>query len=472
MSQDRHPTLPVLLVDDEAELLQSLEMALRSGGISNVLSCQNSEEAMPLVANQDVEVMLLDLWMPVVPGEEILSGMTQDFPEIPVIILTGVNEVDSAVRCMKSGAFDYLVKPVEKARLVTAVNRAIQFRELRRENALLKRGVLSAALKHPEAFADMITASHRITSIFRYVEAVSATSQPVLITGETGVGKELMAKAIHALCGRDGAFVAINVAGLDDNVFADTLFGHRKGAFTGADTGRPGLIEQAAGGTLFLDEIGDLPVSSQLKLLRLLQEREYLPLGADVPRRTDARIVVATNEELELSLKAGRFRKDLYYRLRTHHIHIPPLRERKEDLPVLLGHFLRKASEVLGKRQPNPPKELLALLEAYDFPGNVRELKSMVFDAVSNHQSGMLSMRLFKAAIGASVPVPGRGSALVRGGEDSALGLPARLPTLKQAEKALVSEALRRSGGNQAVAAQMLGISRQALNRRLNRRGS
>lgn len=472
MSRIEHPIRPVLLVDDEAELLQGLEMVLLSGGVTNVLSCHDSEEVMPLLARQEIEAMVLDLWMPRVSGEQILTAMTEEYPDVPVIVLTGVNEVDTAVRCMKNGAFEYLVKPVEKGHLLSAVSRAIQFRELRRENALLRQGVLSNQLKHPEAFAEQITASHEMNSLFRYVEAIAATSQPVLITGDTGVGKELMARAVHALSMRKGALVPVNVAGLDDNVFADTLFGHRKGAFTGADTSRPGMIEQAAGGTLLLDEIGDLTVPSQLKLLRLLQEREYLPLGSDMPRRTDARMVVATNEDLEHSLKDGRFRKDLFYRLRTHHIHIPPLRERKEDIPVLLAHFLKKASDVLGKKPPTAPKELLPLLLAYDFPGNVRELKSMIFDAVSNHGSGVLSMSLFKAAIGGPVPPRGPGHAPTPEGEESATDFPARLPTLKQSEQALLSEALRRSGGNQTVAAQMLGISRQALNRRLKRRES
>lgn len=472
MSDSGYLSSPVLLVDDEAELLQSLEMALRSGGVDNVLSCQHSEKAMHIVASQRIEVMVLDLWMPTVSGEEILSAMAQDFPEIPVIILTGVNEVETAVRCMKNGAFDYIVKPVERARLLTSVNRAVQFRELRRENDLLKQGVLSAELRHPEAFSSMNTASSQMMSIFRYVEAVAATSQPVLITGETGVGKELLAKAIHAVSGRKGSFVPVNVAGLDDNVFGDTLFGHRKGAFTGADESRPGVIERAGGGTLLLDEIGDLTLPSQLKLLRLVQEREYLPLGSDVPKRTDARVVVATNEDLKSLLGVGRFRKDLYYRLRTHHIHVPPLRDRKEDLGVLLAHFLREAAEALSKRTPSTPRELLELLETYDFPGNVRELKAMVFDAVSNHESGVLSMKLFKAAMGGPV-LPSGPSATDEGEEtDSFFAASARLPTLEQARTALVAEALKRSGGNQAGAAQMLGISRQALNRRLNRRRS
>ena len=205
---------------------------------------------------------------------------------------------------------------------------------------MLKTRVLQGKVDQPEAFSEIITVSSRMDSIFQYIEAVAASPRPVLITGETGVGKELIARVVHKLSNRPGAFTPVNVAGLDDNVFTDTLFGHRKGAFTDAREARGGLLEQASGGTLFLDEIGDLSPASQVKLLRLLQEGEYLPLGSDVAKRSDARIVVATNQDLENLLSAKKFRKDLYYRLCDHHIRIPPLRDRLEDLPVLVEHFL------------------------------------------------------------------------------------------------------------------------------------
>jgi DNA-binding NtrC family response regulator len=368
---------------------------------------------------------------------------------------------------MRSGAFDYMVKPVEKSRLVSGVKRAIEIRELQRENKLLRAHVLSDKLEHPEAFSEIFTNSPIMRSIFQYIEAISLSPQPALVTGETGVGKELVARAIHRLSRRTGAFVPINVAGLDENVFADTLFGHRKGAFTGADQARSGLVEQASGGTLFLDEIGDLSPSSQIKLLRLLQDGEFFPLGSDVAKRSDARVVVATNQDLEVLQASGKFRKDLYYRLCAHHIHLPPLRERMEDLPVLVDHFLETESQTLEKKKPTPPQELLTLLSTYHFPGNVRELKSMILDAVSSHRSGKLSMEVFKSYIRQRHPIPHIDSKRFPPGETSLLSFPEQLPTLKQTEQFLISEAMKRAEGNQAIAAQMLGITRQALNKRL-----
>jgi DNA-binding NtrC family response regulator len=283
------------------------------------------------------------------------------------------------------------------------------------------------------------------------------------------VGKELVASAIHTVSGRQGDFIAVNVAGLDENVFADTLFGHRKGAFTGADQARTGLVEQASGGTLFLDEIGDMSPASQVKLLRFLQEGEFFPLGSDVAKRSDARIVVATNQDIETLQESGSFRKDLYYRLRIHHIHIPPLRDRREDLPILLDHFLGKAATTLGKKKPTPPRELTTLLGVYHFPGNVRELESLIFDAVSKHKSGKLSTEVFKTYISQKHPASTEDSKQVVAEETALITFAERLPTLKQSEQVLISEALKRSDGNQAIAAMHLGISRQALNNRLRR---
>lgn len=469
MNVSLYPSLPVLMVDDEAQALDSFETVLLFTSINNIIRCQDSREVMPLLSRQEIEVMLLDLSMPHISGEELLSLVARNFPEVPVIIITGSNDVETAVGCMKSGAFDYMVKPVEKSRLISGVKRAIEIRELQRENRLLRSHVLTDQLEYPEVFSEIITNSVSMRAIFQYIEAISISPQPILITGETGVGKELVAKSIHSVSSRQGAFVPVNVAGLDDNVFADTLFGHKRGAFTGADQPRGGLIEQASGGTLFLDEIGDLSPFSQVKLLRLLQDGEFFPLGSDIAKRSDARVVVATNQNLQTLEESGKFRKDLYYRLCAHHIHIPPLRERRDDLSLLVDHFLEKASKALNKKKPTPPVELMTLLATYPFPGNVRELESMIFDAVSNHKSGELSLDGFKAYIRQKHIVP----------EAEAIVPLTEVSTLKEkinilshvTEKQMITDALYKTNQNRTKAAELLGISRRTLQNKIKEYG-
>ena len=467
MTESNYPTFPVMLIDDEEQALKSFEMTLRSGSMNHFISCHDSRDVLQLLHSRDIEVMLLDLRMPHISGEELLPKITTEYPEIPVIIVTGANDLETAVKCMRQGAFDYIVKPVEKNRLISATQRAIDLRELQRENQLLKSGMLSKKLVTPEAFSEIVTNSTAMRSIFQYIEAIATSPRAVLITGETGVGKELIARAVHRVSHRKGDFVPVNVAGLDDTVFTDTLFGHKKGAYTDARQARAGLVERAAGGTLFLDEIGDLGSSAQVKLLRLLQEGEYLPLGSDLAKRSNARIVVATNQDLDELISSGTFRKDLYYRLCDHQICIPPLRERLEDLPALAEHFFEKASKTLEKKKPTPPEEMITLLSTYHFPGNVRELESLIFDAVSSHTSGKLSLEIFRAHI-----VKKRlGTDYNTERKSQIYNLPIsfseRLPTLKEAEKLLIEEAMKRSKGNQSIAALSLGISRQALNKRL-----
>lgn len=468
MAPVRSPEWPVLIVDDEEHALQSTERMLVSAGINHIVMCQDPGKVTDLLSRQEFSIILLDLSMPFITGEELLPTILAAYPDVPVIVVTGANEVETAVRCMQAGAFDYMVKPVERNRMLSGVRRAIELRELRRENELLTERMLSGVVKSPEAFSAIITNNTAMYAIFRYCESIAQSLWPVLITGETGVGKELLAQSIHTLSGRNGAFVAVNAAGLDDMVFSDTLFGHVRGAYTGADQPRKGLIEQAAAGTLFLDEIGDLPQASQVKLLRVLQEREYYPLGSDVAKRTDARVIVATNQDLGVLQTSGQFRKDLFHRLKTHHVHIPPLRKRLDDLPILLEYFLEKAAKSLNKKTPSPPKELYSLLATHAFPGNVRELEAMVSDAVANHESRMLSMAVFEARIiqgnpGDSAPAAGAG-------ETSPLAFFDRLPTLKESASLLMAEALRRAEGNQTIAARLLGISRTALNKRLNQK--
>jgi len=341
---------------------------------------------------------------------------------------------------------------------------------LQMEMISLKHHLLTYQLEHEEAFSSIVTRSKQMWAIFQYMEVIAPSEQPVLITGETGVGKELIAKAIHTVSGRNGDFIAVNVAGLDDMVFSDTLFGHRKGAYTGADQVREGLIARASGGTLFLDEIGDLHESSQVKLLRLLQERTYYPLGSDVPRETDVRIVVATNQNIQDLLSQGKFRKDLYYRLRAHQIRIPPLRERKDDIPLLLQYFLDEAATSLKKKRPTPTPELVQLLTAYDFPGNIRELRAMIHDAVARHTSDNLSIEDFREfmrennlRVFPAIPKLSPGDA------DTLINILGRFPTLKEVEQLFIAESLERSNRNQRTAASLLGMTRQALNKRLHR---
>ena len=469
MSRSTYSPLPVLLIDDEPEILLSSSVILRSTGIKNVLTLDDSRQILPLLSEQNVAVIVLDLSMPYISGNELLTEINHRFPHIPVIIMTATNELDTAVECMKAGAFDYLVKPVEKDRFVSSIKRAIEMFALQDEVSSLKQRLLTDQLQNDAAFSSIITNSKKIRAIFQYVEVIAGTQQPVLITGETGVGKELIARAIHDLSGCSGAFVAVNVAGLDDTMFSDTLFGHKRGAYTGADDVRDGMIAQASGGTLFLDEIGDMNESSQVKLLRLLQEQKYYSLGSDVPKQSDARIIVATNHNIQRLISTGKLRKDLYYRLRAHQIYIPPLRERREDIPLLLDHFLGVAARALKKKKPTPPRELVILLSNYHFPGNVRELQSMVFDAVARHKSGILSMISFKEIVGHEYPSPK--PVLLPQTKDTSLlsGIFGKFPTLKEAENHLISEALKLSNGNQGIAASLLGITRHALNKRLNR---
>lgn len=463
------PDPAILLVDDEPRTLLSFSVILRSAGLKNVLTLEESRQVLPLLARQPVAVMVLDLFMPHLSGLELLPRIIGDYPEMPVIFMTAAKEVDTAVSCMKQGAFDYLVKPVEKNRFLTSVEKALEFRRLRGEVSTLKHYLLSDRLEHAEAFREIVTASRRMKAIFQYIEAIATSDQPVLVTGETGVGKDLVAKAIHALSGRSGAYVTVNIAGLDEVVFSDTLFGHVKGAYTGAGGVREGLIAKAAAGTFFLDEIGDLDQACQVKLLRLLQERNYYPLGSDSLRTTDARVVVATNQEPNRMQQEGRLRKDLYFRLRTHHIHIPPLRERREDIPLLLAHFLAEAATRFGKATPTPPKELITLLTAYPFPGNIRELKAMVYDAVARHDAPIVPLESFQEAMVLEGTNTGEALAARATHQADLVAAGPPLPTLKEAEASLIEEALRRAHGNQGTAALLLGLTRQALNKRLIR---
>jgi DNA-binding NtrC family response regulator len=453
----------ILIVDDEPTVLTSLSAMLKANGLANVLGCEDERQAMELVSGRQPQAILLDLGLPHLPGERLLTDIRQAFPHIPVIVVTARNEVQAAVDCLRAGAFDYLVKPVEEGRLAGAVQLALATRQLERDCRQLKDKLLVPTLARPQVFEQVTTHNRAMHAVFLVIEAVAGSGEPVLITGETGVGKERIARAVHLASGRAGPFIPVNVAGLDDTMFAITLFGHPKGAYTDAKEALAGMIQQAAGGTLLLDEIGDLSPTSQVKLLRLLDCGEYLPVGSDLPKRSSARIVATTNRDLESLMDDGKFRRDLYYRLSTHSLRIPPLRERPDDLPLLLDELLREAAGELHKEIPAIPSELLGLLAACDFPGNIRDLRKAVINAVAGHSSGPLPLGPFRELLApASAGWPAEMSA-------EKMSFPARLPTLRQGRELLIQEAMKRSSGNQSIAASLLGISHQALNQHLKK---
>lgn len=476
MPDELYPAQPVLLIDDEEPWLRSLSLTLREAlGYNNIIKCSDSREVMRILHFNRASLILLDLTMPHVSGQELLQLITKDYPEIPVIILSGMNQLDTAVRCMQLGAFDYYVKTVETERLVHGVQQALTVRQMHDENLHLTSLLFDDRLEYPEAFVELCTGSKKMRAVFQYCEAVAHSSEPILIHGESGVGKELIARAIHKLRSPEAPWVAVNVAGLDDTIFSDTLFGHTRGAYTGADRQRAGMIEAAAGGTLFLDEIGDINQHSQIKLLRLLQEREYFPIGSDKPCKLKAKLIFATNCELADKMSNGAFRKDLFYRLSAHQVRVPALRERLEDLEVLVPKFINDAAEACGKPAPCAPAELFGLLANHSFPGNVRELRAMVFNAVSVSKSSVLSLDSFRETIGGEqhpepqTPATATNPCSSQHTPQRQTIFPDQLPNLEELGHQAVCEAMRRAGGNQTRAALMLGITRQGLAKRLKK---
>jgi len=456
----------VLLVGDNSSMLEQTRLLLQNAGISPVLALADSRATLPFLEQHVVSVLILEM-TPASERSELLDRICREYPNIQVIVVTASGDVQHAVNCMKSGAVDYMIRPVEPSRMIKAVEKAINFYCSQQEVTSLKEYLLNDRLEHAEVFDEIKTTCRKMRSIFQYTEVVACSPQAVLITGETGVGKELFAHAIHRISKVRGQFVSINVAGLDDAMFSDTLFGHKKGAFTGADQYRDGLISKASMGTLFLDEIGDLNELSQVKLLRLLQEREYYPVGADQVKTCSARIVLATNVNLQERIKEGRFRRDLYYRLCTHQIQIPALRERREDIPLLLTAFIEESARHFGRSVSDVSPELLRALEEYEFPGNVRELQARVSDAIARHEEGMLSLEDFPgipAAASNHFPLCSAALTADSAGIYSIFG---RLPTFREIEDYLILEALKLSDGNYAVAASLLGVTRQTISKRL-----
>jgi DNA-binding NtrC family response regulator len=451
----------ILIAAADPVLKNHLRLLLEGHGYRQLLQCGGAEDIPVNLVKERFDLVLVDIQLPRAASKDLMHVIHKKCPDIPVIIITVKENVDAAVECMKASAFDFLLKPVSESRLLSTIQHAVTIRELQSRVDQLEHQSQTWELKQPETFKEITTVSYVMHSIFAYIEAIQASSKAVLITGESGTGKELIAKIIHRVSQRPGKFVPVNVSGLDDTLFSDTLFGHVKGAFSGAENVRKGFIEQAAEGTLFLDEIGDLEMVSQIKLLRLLQEGEFYPLGTDSPGICKARIIAATNADLKAKQLEKSFRPDLYYRLMAHHIELPPLRNRPEDFPPLIRRFVAEAALQLSKQPPEIPKELAPLLMTYRFPGNIRELGSLLYDAVSRNDSGRLDIGFFKNYIA-------KHSSGQENPDSAHLSLfpKNRLPTLEEMESLLIREALKISGGNQSAAARLIGVSQSTLSRR------
>jgi DNA-binding NtrC family response regulator len=457
-----------VLIDDDVLWLRVMTKTLKKKvGLGAVFKCDDSRNAIALIKQCSPSVVLVDITMPHLSGEEILEQINVYDNNLPVIIVTGRNEVDLAVRCMKNGAFDYYLKTDDKSRLFSAIHNAVTFHELRKENQILRCKAQAASLRNPEVFRNILTCYESSVATFRYIEAISDSMEPVLITGETGVGKELIAQAIHDSGDAERPFEAVNVAGLDDTVFSDTLFGHVRGAYTGADSFRPGMIEKAGNGTLFLDEIGEMSTASQIKLLRLLQEKEYYPLGSDAKKPLLARIICATNIEIKKFVQEGKFRQDLYYRINAHQIKLPPLRERTCDIPLLFDFFMQQAAQDLSKEYFGCDDSVIEKLKQYAFPGNIRELRALAYNMISIVDGRPVVVE--DLILDSEYVADSDTSAIDNSSITETVSFGGRLPLLRNVGDFLVKEALLRNNGNKTRAAKMIGISRQALIKRLNK---
>ncbi|MGE4466077.1 sigma-54-dependent transcriptional regulator [Sphaerochaeta sp.] len=458
----------ILIIDDEKEELTAYKFLLESMGLKDITTLDDSRNVLDTLEKLDSPVVFLDLNMPKKSGKEVLKEIKEHLPQVPVIICTANSDLETAVECLKLGAHDYLVKPISVSTFGSALRNASEIGSLRSELLSLKRIGTDTGLKNPENFKSLVTCSGIMTGIFQYIESIAKSGQPVLVLGETGAGKELIAKAIHDSSGLKGEFVAVDVSGLDDSLFSDTLFGHAKGAYTGADSTRPGLVERAAGGTIFLDEIGDLNETSQVKLLRLMQERIYYPLGSDKPKQCQARIIAATNKDLNaMTVAGGTFRRDLYYRLSTHLIKLPSLRERKEDIPLLTEYLAEEAAKGMDKPTPVFSLQAMRMLVGHDFPGNIRELKTYIYDAVARCNSDVMEDRFIAERLG---ELTREQAVQILSGEplEQIFG---HFPTLEEITQYAVTSAMKSANNNQSQAAKLLGISKQALNKRIQKRG-
>jgi two-component system response regulator AtoC len=436
----------ILIVDDDPGLRESLELVLAAEGYE-VVGAQNADEALGQLAHGLVDVVLCDLRMPGMNGMELLPELVRRLPSATVIMMSAYGSADLAIEAMKRGAYDYLAKPFAPSEILLTIRKARERERLRRSNQLLRREVQRG--ERP-----IVAASEGMIRVLEVVERAAEFKATVLLSGESGTGKEVLARAIHAQSGRrEEAFVAVNCGAIPETLLESELFGHSRGAFTGAIRARRGLFVEADGGSLFLDEIGELPVPLQVKLLRVLQEEEVRPLGESKPLHVDIRVIAATSRQLEEEVAAGRFREDLFYRLNVVRVEVPPLRERREDISVLVDHLVGRARETLGKPIRSVADDALARLLAYSWPGNVRELENVIERAVILAESDRITLRDLPENVVSPELRPG--------------SLGAGDLSLRRARKALeadlIERALRATGGNRTHAAKLLEISHRAL---------
>jgi DNA-binding NtrC family response regulator len=444
----------ILIIEDEAKMRRLLELNLGDDGFKT-LSAGDAETGLKLLASEPVDLVLTDLKLPGMSGLELLQRAKQQNTALPVVVMTAFGSVETAVEAMKAGASDYVLKPFSLAEIRMVVRKELDVSRLREENRSLRE-----ALGHKYSHPNIIAGSPKMQEVLAIVERVAPTNATVLLGGESGVGKDLIARAIHEKSRRAGGpFIKINSTAIPENLLESELFGYEKGAFTGATTSKPGKFELADKGTLFLDEIGDVPPATQVKLLRVLQEREFERLGGTRTIKVDVRLVAATNRDLRAALEEGTFREDLYYRLNVVPIDIPPLREHKEDIPDLVNLFLRRFASDSGREVAAISDEAMDLLRTHSWMGNVRELQNVIERACALAKTSKLEA----GDIHLDSPRRSTGSATDRFLPDGM--------TLDQYEDEMIREALKRAGGNKSQAARLLGVSRNALRYRLSKIG-
>ena len=443
----------ILIVEDEAKMRRLLELNLQEDGFTT-LSAADAETGLNLLQNGSVDLVITDLKLPGMNGLEFLQTIKRSNSALPVVVMTAFGTVETAVNAMKAGASDYVLKPFSLDEIRMVVHKELDVHRLREENRSLRE-----ALQKRYDAPNVVASSAKMQEVLATVERVAATSSTVLLGGESGVGKDLIARAIHEKSRRaSGPFIKINSTAIPENLLESELFGYEKGAFTGATTSKPGKFELADKGTLFLDEIGDVPPSTQVKLLRVLQEREFERLGGTRTLKVDVRLIAATNRDLRAALEEGTFRQDLYYRLNVVPIDIPSLREHKQDIPNLVDLFISRLSRESGKELKGITRDALKMLVDYHWPGNVRELQNIIERAVALSKGPTLEAT--DIHFDAPAAKVANSSALLPEGM-----------TLEQWEDEVIREALRRANGNKSQAARSLGLSRNALRYRLSKIG-